>query len=99
MEEFIVYTKLFDCYGELLTEKEQDVFKDYYFDNLSMQEIADNNEVSKSAIHKTLQVAIEKLELYERILKTNQKNEVLNSLLDEDDIKKIKSEIKNILEI
>lgn len=99
MEEILIYTKLYDCYAELLTEKERNAFQDYYFDNLSMQEIADNNEVSKSAIHKTLQVAIEKLELYERILKTNQKNEVLNSLLDEDDIKKIKSEIKNILEI
>ena len=99
MEEILIYTKLYDCYSELLTEKERNAFQDYYFDNLSMQEIADNNQVSKSAIHKTLQVAIEKLELYERILKINQKNEVLNSLLDEDDIKKIKSKIKNILEI
>lgn len=99
MEEFIVYTKLFDCYGELLTEKEQDVFKDYYFENLSMQEIADNNRVSKSAIHKTIQSAIEKLELYENILKINKKNDILNNILDENDIDKIKNKIKDILEI
>ena len=99
MEEFIVYTKLFDCYGELFTEKEQDVFKDYYFDNLSMQEIADNNRVSKSAIHKTLQSGIEKLEVYERILKINKKNDILNNILELDDSDEIKKNIKEILDI
>ncbi len=99
MEEFIVYTKLFDCYGELLTEKEQDVFKDYYFENLSMQEIADNNRVSKSAIHKTLQSGIEKLEVYERILKINKKNDILNNILELDNLDEIKKHIKEILDI
>lgn len=99
MEEFVIYTKLFDCYGELLTEKERETFQDYYFDNLSMQEIADNNRVSKSAIHKTLQSAIEKLDLYEKILRINEKNDILSNLLEENDIDKIKNKIKDVLEI
>ncbi len=99
MEEMLIYTKLFDCYGELLTEKESDVFKDYYFENLSMQEIADNNKVSKSAIHKTLQTAIEKLDFYEKILKINKKNELLSNILDEENIDEIKEKIKSIIEI
>lgn len=99
MEEFVIYTKLFDCYGELLTEKENEVFRDYYFENLSMQEIADNNRVSKSAIHKTIQTAIEKLDFYEKTLKINKKNEILNEILIEDDINKIKERIKSVLEI
>ena len=44
---------LFDYYGELLTDKQQEIFKDYYFDNLTMQEIADNNEVSKNTSKET----------------------------------------------
>ena len=99
MEEFVIYTKLFDCYGDLLTEKERETFQDYYFDNLSMQEIADNNRVSKSAIHKMLQSAIEKLDLYEKILRINEKNDILSSLLEENDVDKIKSKIKDVLEI
>lgn len=99
MEEFVIYTKLFDCYGELLTEKECEVFQDYYFENLSMQEIADNNRVSKSAIHKTLQSAIEKLDFYEKTLKVNAKNEILNNVLNEEDINKIKERIKSVIEI
>ena len=94
-----LYTKLFDCYGELLTEKEQDVFIFYYFDNLSMQEIADNNRVSKSAIHKTLQSGIEKLEVYERILKINKKNDMLNNALEFESLDEIKNTIKEVLNI
>ena len=99
MEEMLIYTKLFDCYGELLTEKENEVFKDYYFENLSMQEIADNNKVSKSVIHKTLQTAIEKLDFYEKILKINKKNEFLSNILNEENIDEIKEKIKSIIEI
>ena len=99
MEEVVIYTKLFDCYGELLTEKEQEVFQDYYFENLSMQEIADNNRVTKSAVHKTLQSAIEKLDLYEKKLGINRKNDILNSILEYDDIEEIKNKIKEVIEI
>ena len=99
MEEVVIYTKLFDCYGELLTEKEQEVFQDYYFENLSMQEIADNNRVTKSSVHKTLQSAIEKLDLYEKKLGINRKNDILNSILEYDDIEKIKNKIKEVIEI
>lgn len=60
---------LFDYYGELLTIKQQDFFKDYYFNNLTLQEIADNNKISKNAVHKTLMTINQKLEYYEKTLK------------------------------
>lgn len=99
MEEIVIYTKLFDCYGELLTEKERETFQEYYFENLSMQEIADNNRVTKSAVHKTLQSAIEKLDLYEKKLKINKKNDILNSTLESNSIEEIKNKIKEVIEI
>ena len=60
---------LFDYYGDLLTDKQQDFFEDYYFSNLTLQEIADNNNISRNAVHKTLNVINEKLEYYESVLK------------------------------
>ena len=45
MEEVLYYTELFDFYGTLLTEKQQNYFKDYYFNNLSLSEIAENYEI------------------------------------------------------
>ena len=32
-EEYFYYNNLFDLYGELLTEREQDIFKLFYEDN------------------------------------------------------------------
>lgn len=72
---------LFDYYGELLTDKQQDFFKDYYFDNLTLQEIADNNEISRNAVHKTLNSILKKLEYYEEKLKLYEKSIKIKELL------------------
>ena len=58
------YAILFDYYGELFTEKQKEYFIDYYFNNLTLQEIADNNSVSKNAIHKNIKDIIKKLYYY-----------------------------------
>jgi len=55
---------LYDYYGELLTDKQKDFFESYYFENLTLQEIADMNQVSKNAVHKTLVAIEEKLKYY-----------------------------------
>ena len=82
---------LFDYYGELLTDKQQEIFQDYYFDNLTMQEIADNNEVSKNAVHKTLNTIINKLEYYEEKLRLYDKSLKIRDLVsDLDEIAKEK---------
>jgi hypothetical protein len=82
---------LFDYYGELLTDKQQEIFQDYYFDNLTMQEIADNNEVSKNAVHKTLNTIVNKLEYYEEKLKLYDKSLKIRDLVsDLDEVTKEK---------
>ena len=40
MENEIFLTNLYDCYKNLLTEKQQEYFEDYYFNNLSLTEIS-----------------------------------------------------------
>ena len=44
------YINLFDFYGDLLTEKQRQYFKDYYFDDASLAEIATVYGVSRNAI-------------------------------------------------
>ncbi len=78
---------LFDYYSDLLTEHQQALFKDYYFDNLSLQEIAENNGISRNAVHKTLTIINEKLNYYEDKLKLYAKAKQIKELikdLDED---------------
>ena len=45
---------LYDLDSNLLTEKQKNYFEDYYFMDLSLAEIAENNNVSRNAIHKRL---------------------------------------------
>ena len=88
MEETLYITNLYEYYKELLTEKEKSYFEDYYYENLTMEEIADNNEISKNAISKTLKEVKNKLNDYESKLnlKSNYdtiKNEYLKKDIDQ----------------
>lgn len=98
MEKFVKYNKLFDCYEKLLTEKERVCFKDYYEEDLSLQEIAENNNVSRSAIHKTIKNVEEKLDFYEENLKLCNILDKLKNIEEIKDIEEIKKEIKNLIE-
>ena len=49
--------ELYEIYGKMLTTNMQDVFEQYYFSDLSLREIAANNEVSFQAIRDTLKKA------------------------------------------
>lgn len=85
----IELTILYDYYGELLTEKQQLYFEDYYFNNLSMQEIADNYDISKNAVFNSLKDIEKKLLNYENVLKLYKKAEMIEKLITDmpDDIK------------
>lgn len=93
----IYLNKLFDYYQNLLTEKEINIFKDHYEDDLSLQEIADNLNISKSAVGKTLKIAETKLYDYEQKLKLNEKNIQVNKLLKDKIDTNLLDKINNIL--
>ena len=98
MENREYLNSLFDIYAYLLTKTEQETFEDYYMEDLSLQEIADNKNISKSSVGKTLKSAIEKLEEYETILNNYKTKTIIEEILLESDINRIKEKIKNILE-
>ena len=93
MEEIIYYSALFDYYQNLLTDVQRKYFKDYYFNNLSLQEIADSYDVSRNAISKTLKEIKEKLDYYESNLKLLGNNKKIRELLSEEDLKRIEEYI------
>ena len=93
MEEIVYYSDLFDYYKGLFTKTQQDYFIDYYFNNLTQEEIADNYNVSKNAISKTLKEIKEKLDYYESNLKLLGNNKKIRELLSEEDLKRIEEYI------
>ena len=97
MESREYLNSLFDIYKELLTPTEKETFIDYYVEDLSLQEIADNRNVSKSSVGKTLKSATEKLEEYETLLHNYKTKNIIEEVLLESDSTKIKEKIKQIL--
>lgn len=61
----LIETRLVDYYGVLLTEHQKSVLFDYYYNDYSMIEIAENNNVSKSAISDLIKRSIKQLYDYE----------------------------------
>ena len=97
MKEFVYYNNLFDIYGRLLTEKEQESFKDYYQEDLSLGEIAEIKNVSRAAVQKTIKTVLEKLDYYEDILNVYAKNIKLKEIIDNLEDKDLKNKIEEIL--
>ncbi len=99
MKDFVYYNDLFDIYSDLLTENERNTFSDYYQEDLSLSEIADEKNVSRSAIQKTVKNVIDKLNYYEDILQIYKKNLKISEILDSQDLEQLKSDIREVLGI
>ena len=97
MEEVIYYNNLYDLYGDLLTDKQKQYFEDYYFNNLSFSEMAENYKVSRNAVFKQIHIVTDKLEEYEKKLKLLEKKEKLLKVIDSVDDKKLKDELEGLL--
>ena len=69
MEERDYLIALFEYYKSLLTNKQKEYFIDYYYDNLTMEEIAINDNISKNAVSKQIKIIKDKLNFYEENLK------------------------------
>lgn len=92
----VYYAELFDYYGELFTDKQKEYFIDYYFNNLTLQEIADNNNVSRNAVHKNIKDILQKLDYYESKLNLYSNKKKIQKLICNID-QKIKEQIEELI--
>ncbi len=96
MDKTIYYNYLYDYYGSLLTDRQKSYYEDYYFNNLSLSEIAENYKVSRNAVHNQLKIVIEKLDFYENNLKLYEKSKKIGKIIENMD-DKIKREIEELI--
>ncbi len=89
-------TNLFDVYESLLTDREKEIFKYYYYEDLSLSEIGENLNITRTGVFNTLKKVEEKLAQYEKNLKLMTIKKTLKELLLENDIEVIKNKIKKI---
>ena len=74
---------LMDYYGELITKHQQEILDEYFNVDLSMNEIADNYEISKSAVQDLIKRSLVQLNDYEKTLKLIEKDRKLDAILEE----------------
>ena len=86
MEEIEYLISLYEYYSKLLTNKQQEFFEDYYYDNLTMEEISENHNISKNAVSKQLISIKDKLYYYEDILKLKYKNNIIKDKIKDESI-------------
>ena len=94
-DEYIVI--LYDYYGELLSDIQRKYFEEYYFDNLSLSEISENEGKSRNAIHKSIKGSVNKLYLYEDKLRMYEKEKKLRDTILKIEDNKIKKELEGLL--
>ena len=87
MEKNIEMSMLCQTYGKLLTKKQFEVLNDYYNNDLSLSEIAENLYITRQAVRDNLKKGENKLLEFEKQLgimkKTMQQEEKISVILSE----------------
>ena len=97
MYDVVYYNDLYDLYGDLLTDKQKEYFEDYYFNNLSFSEMAENYDVSRNAIFKQIHIVTDKLQEYEDKLHLLSKKNKLIEIIDKVNDNSIKEDLEKLI--
>lgn len=91
MEKNVQISMLNEFYGKLLTQKQYEIIDDYYNNDLSLSEIAENNQITRQAVRDILKKGEKKLFEYEKKLMFMKR-----TLNQEKKIEKVLSELTKI---
>lgn len=91
MDRNIEISVLLDIYGTILTKKQFNMLNDYYNNDLSLSEIAENEKITRQAVRDNLKKGEKKLFEYEEKLDI-----MKNSIMQEEKIAMILSQITKI---
>ena len=64
MEKNIKISILLDTYGKMLTEKQYKLLDDYYNNDLSLSEIAENENITRQAVNRIKKRALLNLRIF-----------------------------------
>ena len=97
MEEKVKISMLCEFYGKLLTKKQFEFIDDYYNNDLSLSEIAENNDITRQAVRDIIKKGEKKLFEYEEKMgfmkrTLNQEKRIEKALLELTKIQKESSD-------
>ncbi len=99
MEKHVEISMLCQIYGKLLTEKQYEFINDYYNNDLSLSEIAENNDITRQAVRDVIKKGENKLfEFEEKLLfmkrMLNQEKQIQEILIELSKIQETSSDKK-----
>ncbi len=94
MEKNVEISVLCQIYGKVLTEKQYEIINDYYNNDLSLSEIAENNGITRQAVRDIIKKSENKL--YELEEKISLMKKIMN---EKNIIKNIEKELNEIKEL
>ena len=105
MDNKVQISMLCDIYGNLLTDKQFEFINDYYNNDLSLSEIAENNNITRQAVRDIIKKGEKKLFEYEekllfmkKTISQEQKIQVILSELTKIQTSSSDKKIANILD-
>lgn len=100
MERMVEQGLLYDFYGELLTEHQKRIYEDVVLNDMSLSEIAQEQEISRQGVHdlirrcdRTLQGYESRLHLIEKFQKVKRMVEQIEKQSQEEDVKVLAGQI------
>jgi len=105
MEKFVKQALLYDFYGELLTERQRQVYESVVLEDYSLSEVAEELEISRQGVHDMikrcnhiLEGYEEKLHLVEKFLNIRRQVQKIHDLASRYEDEEIASISREILE-
>lgn len=83
LDDVIYINQLLDIYGELLSHGQKEILSLYFRYNLSISEIANEKDISRSAVNDALKKGVKTLQSYENKMMCFAKKEAVDKLIKE----------------
>ena len=100
MEKIYEEALLFDFYGELLTDRQRQIYEEVVLDDYSLSEVAEEYGITRQGVHDMIRRCTaslngyeKKLGLVKRFLDLKKKAAKIRDLTDNEEIRKIAGEI------
>ena len=91
---------LYDFYGELLTDHQKTIYEDAVYNDCSLSELAEEYNISRQGVHdllkrcdRILEGYEEKLGLVEKFCILKEKAHMIESLTDDENVRKLAQEM------
>ena len=95
IEKALEINRLLDIYGRLLTKQQFEIMSDYYYCYLSLSEISELRNISRTAVSDAIKTATKKLDKFEKSVGIcgvfdKNRNEKTSEIID-----KLEEDLKN----